>query len=103
MSPRARRSLGDVERVKRVRKRRVRPTNAQVQAGDLGNAPIDHDALRRQTYLTVAEAMAYLSGFPTRRAFYEWVRRRGVPKCHANGLRFRRTDLDKTVQPAMEA
>ena len=50
------------------------------------------------TYLTVEEAMHYLSGFDTADAFRKWVKRHGVPRFRVGRtLRFLRRDLDEAV------
>lgn len=88
-----------MKRVHRVVKRRRSAAKTPRQARHLDAAQFDQRDLATRTYLTVDQAMAYLGGFPSENAFRLWVRRRGIPKCRANGLRFLRRDIDQSVQP----
>ena len=64
---------------------------------DARDPSLDQNLLRKQTWLTVPQAMAYLQ-FPSEAAVREWATRHGIRKGRrGRTLVFRRTDLDRAV------
>jgi hypothetical protein len=71
---------------------------AGLPSSEARDSSLDPERLRKQTWLTVPQVVAYLH-FPSEAAVREWATRHGIRKGRrGRTLVFRRTDLDRAVQ-----
>jgi hypothetical protein len=88
-----------VKRQDRVLERRVRPTQASVQARHLEDPVTYHQRLAAQTWLNSIEAADYLRK-PSVRAFRRWLKEVGLVPGRGGGrtILVKRAVLDQAVQ-----